>query len=349
VWPWAVEHHFARVSTKHARGGRHNSSDERSKHQHLSSVAAHVAGFNPTSTFIGRATATGMVLLPLLAALALAVPPTSSMPASTDTAASPSPSPSPSSLIAPPPSPAVERPLLLVLDVDAAHLPPVDRDGLGEALTLALTRRLDLDVQSMRALAARAQLGAEQQAAGCDTSSCLAEIANAMGARYVAYTRVARLGDNQLMRLDIFDSNTGRTVALASQQGSLSMLFDGTDRLVETLLTEAAGALPARSAVAASSSGAVDVPGIIVTASGVAGVAVGVVLGVVAFNNVTALTTASEAWVERPTAQNAHAVIDARAIADTSLPMLVVGGVVGVAGIAAAVVGATMLADGDAP
>ncbi len=240
--------------------------------------------------------------------------------------------------------------MLLVLDVDAAHLPPVDRDGLGEALTLALTRRLDLDVQSMRALAARAQLGAEQQAAGCDTSSCLAEIANAMGARYVAYSRVVRLGDNQLMRLDVFDNNSGRTVALASQQGSLSTLFDGTDHLVDALLAEAAGALPLRTSSAAgatpSSGGAVDVPGIIVTGGGVVGVAVGVVFGVIASSNLTALTTASDAWVAQPTAQNAHAVIDARAAADSAVPMFVVGGVIGVAGIAAAVLGATMLADG---
>lgn len=284
-----------------------------------------------------------MVLLPLLAVLALTVPPpstpTSTDGASTSTTAAPTPAPT---------SAAKERALLLVLDVDAAHLPPVDRDGLGEALTLALTRRLDLDVQSMRALAARAQLGAEQQAAGCDTSSCLAEIANAMGARYVAYSRVVRLGDNQLMRLDIFDSDTGRTVALASQQGSLSTLFDGTDHLVDALLAEAAGALPLRtsSAGAASPGGAVDVQGILFTGSGVVGVAAGVVLGVVGFNSLTALTTASDLWVAQPTTQNAHAVIDARPAADRALPMFVVGGVIGVAGIAAAVLGATMLADG---
>lgn len=236
---------------------------------------------------------------------------------------------------------------MLVLDVDAGHLSPVDRDGLGEALTLALTQRLNLEVQSMRALAARAQLGAEQQAAGCDTSSCLAEIANAMGARYVAYSRVVRLGDNQLMRLDIFDSNTGRTVALASQQGSLSSLFDGTERLVDALLKQAAGALPVRTtSVAAASPGGVDVQGILFVGSGVVGVAAGVVLGLVAVSNLNALTAASEAWVAQPTAQHARAVIDARGSANSAPLMVVAAGVVGVAGIVAAVVGGTMLADG---
>lgn len=286
-----------------------------------------------------------MVLLPLLTALAIAVPPPST--ASSAGVAAPAPAPAPTSS-PPPAATTAERALLLVLDVDAAHLATVDRDGLGEALTLGLTQRLDLEVQSMRALAARAQLGAEQQAAGCDTSSCLAEIANAMGARYVAYSRVVRLGDNQLMRIDIFDSNTGRTVALASQQGSLSSLFAGTERLVDALVAGAAGDLPVRTsaAAAAASPGAVDTQGILFTGSGVVGVAGGIVLGLLAVNNLNALTAASDAWVDAPTAQHARAVIDARATADSAPLLVVAAGVVGVAGIVAAVVGGVMLADG---
>jgi hypothetical protein len=130
---------------------------------------------------------------------------------------------------------------------------------------------------------------------------------------------------------------------------SLSTLFDSTDRLVDALLAEAAGALPLRTTTAATPSSDVDVPGVIVTGAGAVGVAAGVVLGVVAFNSVTALTTASEAWVEQPTAKNAEIVIKARSSADTALPMFVVGGVVGVVGVVAAVVGVSMIVDGGGP
>ena len=159
-----------------------------------------------------------------------------------------------------------------MLDVDAEHLSATDRAGIGEALNLALARRLDLEVQSARALQARAQLGAEQQAVGCDTTACLAEVANAMGARYVAFTRVVRLGDNQLIRLDLFDSTTGSTLAFASQQGSLQAVFTGIDALVDTVLLDAS-ALPLRKGAAVSANsggGGVDVVGIVVGSAGVA-------------------------------------------------------------------------------
>jgi len=236
------------------------------------------------------------------------------------------------------------RPLMLVLDVEADHLAAADRDGLGEAINLALARRLDLEVQSAKALQARAQLGAEQQAAGCDTSACLAEIANAMGARYVAFTRVVRLGAEQLLRIDIFDNDTGNTVAFASRQGDLPSLFVGVDPLVDTLLKSAPG-LPVRAGVGRG----VDVVGIVVGSVGVVAAVVGTVIAVTGGSAATALNDASATWQTAPSAANANAVRAARIAAGdgATSSVLVVGGVaLAAVGVTAAIVGITMIADG---
>ncbi len=268
-----------------------------------------------------------MFFLPLLAALTFAAASAPLAPGSADASTTSS-------------APVGERALLLVLDVEAEHLPVQDRAGLGEAVTLAFARRVDVNVQSMKALAARAQLGAEQQAVGCDTSTCLAEIANAMGARYVAYTRVVRLGDIHLMRVDVFDNTTSQSIALASQQGSLSTLFAGTTRLVDALL--AAGALPLLAQ-------RVDVPATALTVAGAGVVGVGVVLGIVAVVSWNALGPATDTWGAAPTSANADAMVKAIAGAEQTVPLAVVGSMLGVAGAVATAFGAFLLTDGVDP
>ncbi len=249
-----------------------------------------------------------------------------------------------------PPAPAAPPALLLVLDVDAEHLPAVDRDGLGEALALALARRLDLDVQSMRSLSVRAQLGAEQQAVGCDDSSCLAEIANAMGARYVSFSRVVRLGDQQLLRVDIFDSVSGRTVAMSSKQGQLSSLFSSTNEVVDTLVREAAGALPLRTVAPPPPGRGIDVGKVVVGSVGVVGVVGGVVLLAVGVGQIDDFNTATAKWNRTPSIDNAEELKLTRDHARNAPAFLGAGAGLAVVGLAVAGTAIVLLfADGGGP
>lgn len=70
-----------------------------------------------------------------------------------------------------------------------------------------------LEVVSQADIRQMVDLEAEKQAMGCDTTSCLAEIAGAMGAAYVVFGRVGRLDERLFVQLNLFDSAKGRAVA----------------------------------------------------------------------------------------------------------------------------------------
>ena len=110
------------------------------------------------------------------------------------------------------------RPLMFVVDVGGDHVEAVTRQTLTEALVLTLARRLDLEVQSPRSVRDRLGFAEQQQQAGCDSSACMTESANAMGARFVVFSRVVRLANDEILRADIYDNVSGRTIALASVQ-----------------------------------------------------------------------------------------------------------------------------------
>jgi|GEM_PF-1374936 len=258
-------------------------------------------------------------------------PPAPIAPAATDPPAPASSSPSVAPPASPPTAPSStstqaaapvsERPLLLVLDVDGAHLTQGDRDGLTEAITLLFAKQLDLEVQSAHSLIDRATLSAEQQAAGCDSSACLAEIANAMGARFVTFTRVVRIGEQQILRCDIFDSHAGRTLALGSVQGQqVAELFAALPHLVDDLVVESGGGLPRRTtprSLAVMPEEGAPAPlvttGLTVAGSGLVVGAIGVTTVVLTSLRVSTLSNASDAYAADPTIDNARAVIDARA------------------------------------
>lgn len=73
---------------------------------------------------------------------------------------------------------------------------------------------------------------AEKQSLGCAESSCLAEIAGAMGARIVVYGSVGRLGQQLVLTLNLFDSEAarsgGRRVAQAVDLDKLAALVEPT-------------------------------------------------------------------------------------------------------------------------
>lgn len=106
-----------------------------------------------------------------------------------------------------------EAPRVLVLDLECDD--GLDRLGrLGtEALTHALSSSDALEVLSTADLRQMVELEAGRAAAGCDTTSCLTEIAGAMGARYVVFGSVSGLGSRYLMRANLFDAFAAQPVA----------------------------------------------------------------------------------------------------------------------------------------
>jgi len=72
----------------------------------------------------------------------------------------------------------------------------------------------------------------DRQALGCEESTCLAELAGAMGARVVVYGSVGQLGSDLLLTLNLFDSEEGssggRRVAQAGDVSGLAAKIDAT-------------------------------------------------------------------------------------------------------------------------
>ena len=121
--------------------------------------------------------------------------------------------------IAPTPLPATTKPpdlpttapqaRLRVLVLDLAAESGVS-DGLVHTVSGIVSAELatypELDVTSDADVKRMMELEGEKQAVGCGDSSCLAELAGAIGARLVVFGSIGKLGDDIVMHLNLFDS-----------------------------------------------------------------------------------------------------------------------------------------------
>lgn len=186
-------------------------------------------------------------MLSLLLTLALAMAPTGVAPA-------PAPLPAAATAAAPAVAPAAatapRRLKLLVLDVKAANPDDVDA-GQVETLTsfiAARAARFPFDVVSTADIRDLLELEGQKQAAGCDTAatSCLGEIAGALGADLVLSTRAGKLDAVYVIALQLFDARAATAEGRASVEAwSLGEATPKIGPAVDELLSKATGAAPA--------------------------------------------------------------------------------------------------------
>jgi hypothetical protein len=85
---------------------------------------------------------------------------------------------------------------------------------LTSLVTAELSNDARFDVLSSADVRQVVAFEAEKQALGCtDDSSCLAEVAGAMGARYVVYGQLGRLGSIGVLTLNLFDSDKAQAIS----------------------------------------------------------------------------------------------------------------------------------------
>ncbi len=168
-----------------------------------------------------------------------------------------------------------------------------DEPALAQTVTKLLTVELshrNYDVLSSRDLAAAANVDANRQAAGCDSTSCLMEIAEAMGADLLAYGDVVRLNKTLLVTLNVFDAKAGKAVGRDQLKvADLDALPDAVAASLNQLLVETTPAV-----VATPSAGPSLGP--VVTIAGASVAVVGLVSAVLAYgaNDDKASTTESK-------------------------------------------------------
>ncbi len=116
---------------------------------------------------------------------------------------------------------ATEKPKLAVLDLQASGVPGEVANALTEALNQETTRRGYFEV--ITASDVRTLLGIERQRQllGCAESSCTAELAGALGARFVLGGTLSKLGDAFQLSLQTVDTQkstpVGRSVRIANE------------------------------------------------------------------------------------------------------------------------------------
>jgi len=103
---------------------------------------------------------------------------------------------------------------MLLMDLKATL---VEKEVVGlvnNMVSTELAQNKDFELITGADMRQMAELEAEKQNMGCaDNSSCLAELAGAMGARYVMFGEMGKLGSFFLLTLNLFDSAEAKSVA----------------------------------------------------------------------------------------------------------------------------------------
>jgi hypothetical protein len=132
-----------------------------------------------------------------------------------------------------------EIPQVLVMDIE--HSKTIESDTaqtITDLITTELGTHSEFDTLSGEDIRRLMTLEGEKAAIGCDTDqSCLAELAGAMGARFVVYGRLSTLGKVMVLQLNLFDamsaSAVGRVVLKARD---LETFADTLDKSVNELI-----------------------------------------------------------------------------------------------------------------
>jgi hypothetical protein len=151
---------------------------------------------------------------------------------------------------------ADDRPTLIILDLQARNTNKDTAALVTEVLGTSFERTGIFQVRTEADVRRAIDLEAEKESLGCDTDSCLAEIAGAMGAAYVAHGTVGALDKTTLVTVSLYHhakaKSLGRRRLQVEDKGTLPQKMDEMVKdLVEGL------ELPTNSA--ASSAGDVEV------------------------------------------------------------------------------------------
>lgn len=108
---------------------------------------------------------------------------------------------------------AADKPRLAVLDVQPVGVEQAQVVALGEAISQEIDKRGFFQVMTARDV--RTLLGVERQRQllGCTEVDCTAELAGALGSRFVLQSTLTKLGESLQLSVQMLDSAKAQTVA----------------------------------------------------------------------------------------------------------------------------------------
>ncbi|HEY4220319.1 MAG TPA: hypothetical protein VGO62_03235 [Myxococcota bacterium] len=138
---------------------------------------------------------------------------------------------------------------VLVLDVKSKDLSASEVETLTSLITAQLSRYQQLDVLSSVDIHRLVDLESQKQTVGCDSGSCLSELAGALGAELVFFGQAGKLGTTVVLTLNVFDAKKNEAVGRQPVEArDISQLPDlvgpAIDRMVQPLFQSLRGGAP---------------------------------------------------------------------------------------------------------
>ena len=178
-------------------------------------------------------------------------------------AASPAPAPSPT------PTTTTRQRSILVLDLVASDIPQGAPRLLSGLLTDDVAKRTQMKTLSQEDIRRVVALEADKRDVGCNESSCLAELANAMGVDYVVFGDVGKLGHAYVVTLRLFDPKKAEAIARETVQAEdIDGLRTQLDAAVLHLVAPIAASPPPEPTPSPPASNALLIPGVVVGSIG---------------------------------------------------------------------------------
>jgi hypothetical protein len=137
---------------------------------------------------------------------------------------------------------------VLVLEPTSDSLPPETRKAIASLIVAELQNKPGIEVMSANELQKMAAFTAEKQSLGCDTASCLSELAGAVGAELIIFGDAATLGTLTLVNLSLFDAAHAAPVQRAQER--VERPEDMPAKIAEATRTLVAGLAPEPAPVA---------------------------------------------------------------------------------------------------
>lgn len=204
---------------------------------------------------------------------------------------------------------------VLVLDLEAVGITADDAAAATRVVAAAADEVDGVEIISTSELRRLAELEGTRAMAGCSETSCMADIAGALGAQRIIFGSLSKLGSTTTVVLSLYDAATQnatrRSFDVASHDGLAALLRTNTAALL-------GAPAPATTPAPAATSGIG--PGVVVTATGVGLVVLG-----------TAGAVFGEVSVQDPQAAS-DAKETMRTVGRVGLGVAAVGVVVGVVG-----------------
>ncbi len=127
---------------------------------------------------------------------------------------------------------------MLIMDLKATRIES-DLTGLvSNVISSELSEYPGFEILTGADMRQMVELEAEKQAMGCDQhNSCLAELAGAIGARYVVFGEMGKVGSSVLLALNLFDSSEAKALGRVTLRSkNIDALMDDIPWAIQKLL-----------------------------------------------------------------------------------------------------------------